>query len=325
MNDQRRELLIGYLLGALEPQESSKVDAEMLHNENLRNELAVLYREIYPINEIADHYEPPVGLATRTCRDLWAIIDSSQNSQITNTLHPPKSNRKKRKITVVVSQDAHQQEDRQASGFRLQTSGKEDNLEAQDLNPDALIPLSQALLQTSQSPQGKPGKILRRIDQAIDTPGKPHPHLVDSMVIVKNHPSKHYGRKSKNLATKIKRPWTMRDVFASLLVGLVAAVVIFPIVQMGINSFREMITQQQIQNFANSIGPNTSQSSLYGLSPNDAQIIITNMNIDITNMNIDPQAATASYNQRQNAATPAIHPVHLSGEVAVVRQPDSTQ
>ena len=323
MNDKRREILIGYLLGALEPHESVKIDAEMQNSEYLRNDLAVLYREISPMNEIADHYEPPVGLATRTCRNLWAKIDSTQNSQITNALHPPKTDRKKRKITVVVSKNDD-----------IQTLG-EDEKSAHSPQPtlrtqnfDVAIPLSQALLLAPQARPKKPNKILRRVDQAEETPDEPHLFLADSMVIVKNHPPKHYGRKSKDAATKIKRPWTNREIFASLLVGLVVAVVVFPLVQMGINSFREMITRQQIQNFANSMAPNTSPYSHYGLSPNDARIIITNMNID-------PQTAASSYNQRQNTPdayadfleTPGstLLPVVLSGEVSAARQHDSTK
>ena len=317
MNDKRREILIGYLLGALEPQESAKVDAEMQNNEDLRNDLAVLYREISPINEIADHYEPPVGLATRTCRNLWAKIDSDQNSQTTDALRPSKPNHKKRKITVVVLQNDHQQKEEPVitPHSTLHTP-----------HSDTAIPLSQALLLAPQNPPGIPSKILRRVDQGEEIPDEPHLLLADSMVIAKNHPPRHYGRKSIDVTTKIKRPWTIREVFASLLVGLVAAVVIFPLIQMGINNFREMITQQQIQNFANSMPPNTSQSSLYGLSPNDVRII--------TNMNLDAQSATASYNQRQSmpdpfaefleSLGPTLLPSTLSNEASTVRQPDST-
>ena len=328
MNDQRREILIGYLLGALEPQESAKVDAEINNNEDLRNDLAILYREISPINEIADRYEPPVGLATRTCQNIWAKIDSSQNSQIANALHLSKTARKKRKITVQVSHHDHPLEE-QALGFGHQISdcgtlSQGVHLESQDLNTDAAIPLSQALLLALQPASGKPSKLLRRVDPLEATPGEPHLFLVDSMVIVKNHPPKHYGRKSKDSAAKIKRPWTTRDVFASLLVGLTAAVVIFPLIQMGIRNFSEMIIQQKLQNVANSMAPNTSQYSYSGLSPNDARIIITN---------IDSQTASALHNQRQNmpdpfadfleSPGPTVHPVHLSSEPATW-QVDST-
>jgi len=328
MNDKRREILIGYLLGALEPQESAKIDAEMQNHEDLRNDLALLCREISPINEIADCCEPPVGLAARTCQNLWSKIDSSQNSHFTDTLHYPKSIGKKRKITVVVSQNDHAQEE-QTSDFSLQVSdgsplSQGTSLEPQDFHPETAIPLSQALLLAPSSPPGKPNKILRRVDPAAETSGEPHLLLADSMVIVKNHPPKHYGRKSKDDATKIKRPWTTRDVFASLLVGLTAAVVIFPLIQMGIRNFSEMIIQQKLQNVANSMAPNTSQYSYSGLSPNDARIIITN---------IDSQTASALHNQRQNmpdpfadfleSPGPTVHPVHLSSEPATW-QVDST-
>jgi len=287
MNDKRREILIGYLLGALEPQESAKVDTEMQTNEDLRNDLATLYREISPINEIADRYEPPVGLATRTCQNLWSKIDSSHKSQIDNALHPTKSDRKKRKITVVVTQNDDGQEELISSPTPQST--------VHNPHSDVAIPLSQALLLTPQTQPKKPSKLFRRADQAENTPGEPHLLLVDSMVIVKNHPPKHYGRKNKD-AQKIKRPWTTREVIASLMVGLVAAVVIFPLIQMGIHNFREMIIQKQMQNVANSMAPNTSQYSYSGLTPNSARML--------TNMSADSQTATALHYQRQNTPDP---------------------
>jgi len=283
MNDQRREILIGYLLGALEPQESAKVDAEMQINEDLRNDMAVIYQEISPIHEIADHYEPPVGLATRTCQNLWARIDSAENTQTAHALQPSKPVHKKRKITVIASQSDHIQEE-------------STRLEPQELNSDTTLPLSQALLLAPQNPAGKPNKIHRRIDQPESTPAEPHMLLVDSMVIVKKHPPKHYGRKNNDTEAKIKRPWTLRDVVASLLVGLTAAVVVFPLIRIGISNFREMIIQQKMQNVANSMAPSMSQNSLYGLSQNDVRAFST--------VTIDSQTATTLHNQRQNTPDP---------------------
>jgi hypothetical protein len=317
MNDKRREILIGYLLGTLEPQEFAKVDAEMQNNEDLHNDLAVLYREISLMNEIADHCDPPDGLAARTCRNLWAKIDSSQSSQITNALHLNQTGRKKRKITVVVSQNDQQQDEFSDTHPPHSTSPTpHTNLisseESQELNPVETIPLSQALLLAPQGKPRKPSKILRRVDHEEKTPAEPHLLIADSLIIAKKHPPKHYGRKSKDTEAKIKRPWTTRDVFASLLVGLTAAVLIFPLIQLGINTVGEMIKQQKIQNVANSMSPTTSQYSLSSLSPNSARMI--------TSMNIDSQTASALHSQRQNtpapfadaqnSSPPTIHPVH---------------
>jgi len=275
MNDKRREILIGYLLEALEPEESAKVDAELQINEDLRNDLATLYREISPMNELVDHHETPVGLAKRTCRNLWAKIDSDQTPHAANAVHSPHFSEKKRKITVVVSHTDQPQETEQKS---------------EDLNPDVAIPLSQALLLTPDK-QRKPNEILRRVDQPEATPAKPHLILEDSLIIAKRHPPKHYGGKS-NAEAKVVRPWTTRDVVASLLIGLAAAVMLFPIVQMGINGVYSVIVQQKIQNVAKSVPPNTSQYSLGGITPNDAKVM--------TGVYIDPQSAATSLQNRMN-------------------------
>ena len=304
MNDKRREILLGYLLGALEPQESAKVDAQMQNNEDLCNDLATLCQEISPINEIADHYEPPAGLATRTCQNLWLKVDSTPSSHTANTLLSPKPGHKKHKISVVVSQNDPMPDESLSlptPDTTLHTSNSSPHspapsLDSQDLNPDAVLPLSQALLLTVENPPGKPSKILRRVDHPVRLPDEPHLLLADSMIIVKNHPPKHYGRRNNNPATQIKPPWKLHDVFASLLVGLTAAVLVFPLVRLGINNVRERIIQQKVQNVANSMAPNTSQSSLYGLSPNDIRAFST--------VTIDSQTATALHNQRQNKPAP---------------------
>ena len=298
MNDKRREILMGYLLEALEPEESAKVDAELQINEDLRNDLASLYREISPMNELVDHHEPPVGLAKRTCRNIWAKIDSSQTPHISNSVHSPHFSEKKRKITVVVSHnDQHQNDQHQEeiTGFPHQSSVLETKQKSEDLNPDVTIPLSQALLLTTDKPR-KPNEILRRVDHPATTPVEPHLFLEDSLIIAKRHPPKHYGNKS-NAEPKVVRPWTTRDVVASLLIGLAAAVMLFPIVQMGINGVYSRIVRQKIQNVAKSVPPNTSQYSLGGITPNDVRVM--------TSVSIGSQSAvTTLQNRMSNADTP---------------------
>ncbi|MCL2119042.1 MAG: hypothetical protein FWH27_11505 [Planctomycetaceae bacterium] len=317
MNDKRREILIGYLLGVLEPQESAKVDAELQTNSVVRDDLAAIYREISPINEIVDDHEPPTGLATRTCRNLWARIDSTQNSPDVNVT-VPRASHKKRRITVVVSQDERLYE---AALSRCE-------LETQDLNTDAIIPLSQALQVASSAKPRKSNEILRRVDPAENAPRETHLFLADSMMIAKNHPPKYYGSEKKT--EKVKTSWTTRDVFASLLVGLTAAVLIFPLIQFGMGNFREMIIQKKLENVAKSVAPNTSQYSPYGMSQNDLRAL--------AGMNIAPQSTGALPRQQNDAfppflgfqehdfspspATPMI-PVGLSG-VPPTRQFDST-
>jgi len=61
-----RENLIGYLLDALEPLERAAVEAELVRDSGLKDELDILSRSLEPLAADKAEYLPPVGLATRT-------------------------------------------------------------------------------------------------------------------------------------------------------------------------------------------------------------------------------------------------------------------
>ncbi|MDX1944756.1 MAG: hypothetical protein SFU86_05055 [Pirellulaceae bacterium] len=69
-----REHLLGYLLQALERTEEAQVEQELQNSPLLRQELEALSRCLGRIglDERPEHFEPPVGLATRTCEFVAA-------------------------------------------------------------------------------------------------------------------------------------------------------------------------------------------------------------------------------------------------------------
>jgi hypothetical protein len=62
-----RDQLIGYLLDALEPAEHEMVEAQLRLDPHLKHELAVLARCLGPLAADRGYFEPPCGLAHRTC------------------------------------------------------------------------------------------------------------------------------------------------------------------------------------------------------------------------------------------------------------------
>ncbi|MEX2111746.1 MAG: DUF1559 domain-containing protein [Pirellulales bacterium] len=62
-----REQLIGYLLDALEPAEHEQVQAQLNRDSGLKRELEVLSRSLLPLTADREFFEPPAGLADRTC------------------------------------------------------------------------------------------------------------------------------------------------------------------------------------------------------------------------------------------------------------------
>jgi hypothetical protein len=70
MTSPSREHLLGYLLGALSPEERDQVEAEIEQNDLLREEMRRLMSCVQNMGLADDRpaYEPPLGLAERTCQ-----------------------------------------------------------------------------------------------------------------------------------------------------------------------------------------------------------------------------------------------------------------
>lgn len=86
----RREQLLGYLLGALDAAESRQVEAELDQNPALRVEMA-RFQELLSrlgMDEEPEEFEPPKGLADRTCDfvaengDAAAVAESALSSPV---------------------------------------------------------------------------------------------------------------------------------------------------------------------------------------------------------------------------------------------------
>ena len=80
MDDSRREDLLGYLIGALDEEESQNVRNELERNETVQLEFASLRKKLRPLAAYAQWseqlYQPPQNLAERTCSRIWDNIDS---------------------------------------------------------------------------------------------------------------------------------------------------------------------------------------------------------------------------------------------------------
>src|SRR4051794_747421 len=70
MTSPSREHLLGYLLGALSPEENEQIEIEIDQNPALRAEMQRLKACVENVGLAEDRpaFEPPAGLAERTCR-----------------------------------------------------------------------------------------------------------------------------------------------------------------------------------------------------------------------------------------------------------------
>ena len=67
MTSDTREHLLGYLLGALEPEEHELVERALENDPRLLEDLERLSAKVKPLAHDREHHEPPAGLALRTC------------------------------------------------------------------------------------------------------------------------------------------------------------------------------------------------------------------------------------------------------------------
>ncbi len=67
-----REQLLGYLLGALDDDEQHHVETRLNREPELLRSLESVQRSLEPLERVPRFYEPPVGLASRTCRMAMA-------------------------------------------------------------------------------------------------------------------------------------------------------------------------------------------------------------------------------------------------------------
>jgi hypothetical protein len=68
MSDSVREQLLGHLLGALDSDEQAEIETQLGSDPECRKELALLRRQLAPLVAAKQDFEPPAGLAERTCR-----------------------------------------------------------------------------------------------------------------------------------------------------------------------------------------------------------------------------------------------------------------
>jgi len=65
-----REQLLGYVLGALDEDEHAQVEEALRRDPQLQREVELLHDSLDPLRAGEGAYEPPVGLAARTCQTV---------------------------------------------------------------------------------------------------------------------------------------------------------------------------------------------------------------------------------------------------------------
>lgn|GEM_PF-6141444 len=213
MMTKQRELLLGHLLGALGEQDELGIEGELKKDSSLRNNLAELKAEIMPILDAYVRYEPPQGLAKRTCKNLWRKIDETTVSEDTNEVNNNKVNNKTNNtINTTVPPSPHL---RLSLGVSLLE-------EVESLPCSTSSSISSCSLHSSQ------------ISSFVDAQERPLPRP-------------HYPER---LSSAKAQGWRKRDLFVSVSVGFLLAAFLFPAARMAIDHAKNSIYQRKIQEFS---------------------------------------------------------------------------
>ncbi|MDR2704758.1 MAG: hypothetical protein LBC02_03165 [Planctomycetaceae bacterium] len=81
MSELDREMLLGYLMNALEDDEIAHVEQNLLCQPALRTELATLQKELSPLTYVYESVDPPHHLAERTCTRIWEHLDRTEQKE----------------------------------------------------------------------------------------------------------------------------------------------------------------------------------------------------------------------------------------------------
>ncbi|MGL6225276.1 MAG: hypothetical protein ACRC10_01465 [Thermoguttaceae bacterium] len=86
MGDSQRDILSGYLLGALEQHENELVESKLARDTLFREELFSLQKEVKLLEEYRvmtqEQYRVSPDLASRTCRSIWDQIDAPLQNRL---------------------------------------------------------------------------------------------------------------------------------------------------------------------------------------------------------------------------------------------------
>jgi hypothetical protein len=77
-----REELLGYLLGALEPEEERELEARLADDASLREELEELRHLVEPLADETVLIDPPAGLAARVCDQVWYHAEAARSATL---------------------------------------------------------------------------------------------------------------------------------------------------------------------------------------------------------------------------------------------------
>lgn len=229
MNLIDREMLLGYLMNALEDDEISSVERELLRQPKLRTELATLQKELSPLDLLYEPVEPPRDLARRTCDRIWTSVEREEKVGRSFPIAPELPTQ----IVSISIKSKKLSPHTQSETWRDSVIRPFEETAQLDSSLDEIVTVSPALENEPRSDREKTDsrRLVRRVTQ-LSRRNERRP-LAEK-------------KEEQSLKTKGKHKRAV-DLLASVAVGIMIAVVAFPALNFAKNRTHYLVKQNKIK------------------------------------------------------------------------------
>ncbi|MDR2704389.1 MAG: hypothetical protein LBC02_01295 [Planctomycetaceae bacterium] len=229
MSELDREMLLGYLMNALEDDEIAYVERELLCQSAMRTELATLQKELSPLTYVYESVDPPHNLAKRTCDHLWKYLDRTEQKKEYFSEIP---------LDSVISM----------------------TIPASHLNDD-FVAVNRSMVNSSVANQERPkDNCLEVLEKILTVSARQSPipvstespeHSGSKRLTRRSSRSREHSAVSPEKTVKKNRRWL--DFSISIAVGILIAVIAFPVINYVKNQTQNYFTQSKIHEINKSI------------------------------------------------------------------------
>ncbi|MDR2757414.1 MAG: hypothetical protein LBC20_17100 [Planctomycetaceae bacterium] len=263
MSDLDNEMLLGYLMNALEDDEIAYVERELLCQPDMQTELATLQKELSPLTYVYESVDPPYNLAQRTCRRIWKHFDQTKHKN--NSVSDPISEMPLGSIIAMAISASHFENglaivncaSNNSSAPNTSVNNRSEILEM----PEKVLtvsPCQPTIPSTISTELLKPTELLKstELPKSIEllkpTEIPKSTEHSNSKRLIRRSP--HYREPSAVSPQKqIGKNHRWFDISVSIAVGILIAVIVFPVINYVQNQTQNYFTQSKIHEINKSI------------------------------------------------------------------------
>jgi hypothetical protein len=272
-SEHEREMLLGYLMNALEDDEIAVVEMDLLLQPRLRAELAALQKELSPLTYVYESVDAPRNLAKRTCNKIWAQFDKEEHHRHFPTIVQKSPSVISPSVISMTIKDSYFEEPNTVSQHSTMNISDRSAVleEILTVSPQAVSrqydPMTSPEIFVSDASAQK--RLVRRSPQfnsfLESSDDQNFSSATNNQLTVSNsnpsnpttpaiQTSRNKTISSSSSGTKRKRRKRWVDITVSVAVGILIAFIAFPIINFAKNRMQHSIVKNTMQEINQSIG-----------------------------------------------------------------------